>query len=111
MIYVATLSLGIPLFTVEYQAVFAFAPAPAAIDWLAQSLGRRESTTRSRLISGTLLGAGFADAAALLITQRWILVLGALGIYAGYVLLLLSILRWTGAWRAVIAEHFPQLER
>lgn len=90
-------------------AVFALLPAPAAVDWLAQSTGRRESTNGVRMITGILLGAAFGALLALLVSAHWWYLLGGLVVLTGYFGALLGTLRYTGAWRRVLLEHFPDL--
>ena len=82
-------------------------PIPAAVDWITQALGRRESTNGLRFASGGLLGAAFAGLLALLITERWELLLGGLLLLATYLAALLVVLRVTGGWHRVLREHFP----
>ncbi|MHB8351642.1 MAG: DUF2085 domain-containing protein [Thermoplasmata archaeon] len=103
----ATLARLIPLFDPPVQLLFALAPFPAALDWVTQSLGRRESTNHVRLFSGALLGASFADLLALAITGRWLLLLGGIVVAGLYVGAIGFVLFHTGAWRRVLEEHFP----
>ncbi len=96
-----------PLFSTDAQLLMALAPLPAAWDWLTQSLGRRESVNRYRVVSGMFLGLAFADLVALVVTGRWTLVLGGLLVFVVYVLGILATLKVTGGWRKVLEEHFP----
>lgn len=98
--------LPAPLFVPTTQLLFALAPLPAAIDWLAQSAGWRESSNPIRLVTGAFLGLAFADALALLVTENWLLFAGAVLVFGVYVAALLATLKVTGAWRRVIEEHF-----
>ncbi len=96
-------------FGTPVQYVFALLPLPAALDWLAQSIGRHESTNGLRLVTGPLLGIAYADLVGLLVTQRWTLFLGGVALFALYLGLITLVLRATGAWRRVVEEHFPAL--
>lgn len=107
ILYLLRADLPVPLFVPTTQLLFALAPLPAAIDWLAQSAGRRESSNPVRVITGAFLGVAFADAVALLLTENWLLFAGAVLVFALYVATILSILKVTGAWRRVVEEHFP----
>lgn len=106
-VYLLRADLPVPLFVPTTQLLFAFAPLPAAIDWLAQSAGRRESSNPVRVVTGALLGVAFADALVLLLTENWLLFAGAVLVLGLYVATILSVLKVTGAWRRVIGEHFP----
>ena len=99
---------GRPLFEPSFQLLIALAPLPAAIDWLSQSMGRRESTTSVRVVTGMLLGFAFADLVALPIVRPWWWFAIGIGIFALYAIALLSALLASGAWRAVLREHFPE---
>ncbi len=94
-------------FATPAQYGVALLPLPAALDWLAQSIGRRESTNGLRLATGLLLGIAYADLVALFVTERWTLLLGGLALFAVYLGLIALVLRATGAWRRVIEEHVP----
>jgi uncharacterized membrane protein len=98
------------LLTPSVQLLFAAAPLPAALDWLSQSLQRRESTNRLRLVSGLFLGMAWTDLLALLVLERWQLFLGGVLVVALYGAVLALVLKLTGGWRGVIAEHFPGVE-
>jgi uncharacterized membrane protein len=99
------------LFAPVTQLAIAFAPLAAAIDWLTQTLGRQESTNVRRVASGALLGVAWGDAAALLLTGRWILLAGV-GVVAGiYVVTVFLVLLLSGGWRRALDEHFPGWER
>jgi uncharacterized membrane protein len=102
--------LPIPLFEPSTQLIFAFAPLPAAIDWITQTTGRRESTNSLRVVSGLLLAMALTDSLALLLTEKWTLLLGAALIVGVYLGSLLLVLRATGGWRRVLEEHFPGFE-
>lgn len=103
----AALAHLLPLFDPPFQLPFALAPLPAALDWVTQSIGTRESTNPLRIVSGALLGAAFADLLALAFTGQWLLFLGALGVIAAYIGGIGFILYRTGSWRRVLEEHFP----
>lgn len=102
---VASSSLSVPWVLVAFASL----PAPAAFDWLLQSTGRRESTNGIRFVTGTLLGVAFGGLIALLISRDWVYFLGGVLVLAGYFLGLLTALRYTGAWRRVLQEHFPDI--
>ncbi|OGS50040.1 MAG: hypothetical protein A3K65_06075 [Euryarchaeota archaeon RBG_16_68_12] len=110
LLFLASAPLHSTLFLPAIQVLFALAPVPSALDWLTQSLGRRESTNGLRVLSGLLLGASFADALILLLAGEWSLFLAAMGVVAIYVGALALVLRVTGGWRRVLEEHFPGLE-
>jgi uncharacterized membrane protein len=101
---------GWPLFSPPTQIAFAVAPAPAAIDWLSQSLGARESANWIRVPTGTLLGMAATDALALLLTERWMSAIAMGLVAAAYAGIILILLRITGGWRRVVEEHFPGIE-
>lgn len=90
--------------------VAALLPLPAALDWITQSTGARESGNRVRLVTGVALGAAVADLLTLLLTARVELFLGGLLILAAYLAGVLLSLKVSGAWRRVIHEHFPDVE-
>ncbi|MCI4369505.1 MAG: DUF2085 domain-containing protein [Thermoplasmata archaeon] len=92
------------------QVPLATAPVPAAIDWLTQSARGRNSTNSLRVLTGSLLGASFADLAALVWLHEWLFVAGAVVILLAYVVVILGYLKVTGAWRRVLVEHFPGIE-
>lgn len=87
--------------------LLAAGPALAATDWLEQAAGRRESNNPIRVVSGVALGGSFGGLVAFGVSQQWWLLaagFGVLGIYLGA----LSVLLFrSGAWRNVLAEHFP----
>ncbi len=101
----AASSLTVPWVLVAFASL----PAPSAIDWLLQSTGRHESTNAVRLVTGALLGAAFGGLIALLVARDWVYLLGGVAVLAGYFGGLLVTLRYTGAWRRVLQEHFPDL--
>ena len=110
LLYLTSAPLRASLFLPTIQVLFAFAPLLAAIVWLTQSLGRRESTNGLRVLSGFLLGMSFAYALVLLIAGNWSLFLAAVFVVALYVGAIGLVLRVTGAWRRVLEEHFPGIE-
>lgn len=91
-------------------AAFALAPAPAAVDWFRQAANDRESTNRIRVATGALLGAAFAGLVALPLTGHWLYFWGGCALLFAYVLGIAAALRYQGAWRRVLEEHFPGLE-
>lgn len=107
VVYLLRADLPVLLFVPTTQLVFAVAPLPAAIDWLTQSGGTRESSNPVRLITGACLGLAFADAFALLLTEDWLLLAGSVIVFALYIATILSVLKVSGAWRRVVDEHFP----
>jgi uncharacterized membrane protein len=111
--YLAILAVGGPLkfnlFAPSIQLVFAIAPLPAAIDWISQSLGHRESTNALRFSSGALLGLAFTDVLALVVEARWLETSIAFLTLTAYIVGLLLVLWWTGGWKKVLAEHFPEV--
>jgi uncharacterized membrane protein len=87
--------------------VLGLCPSFALVDWLAQTTNSRESSNRLRVISGGLLGAAFGGLVAFGLKGSWLLFgLGFL-VLGGYLVVALVVLQRTGAWRRVIAEHFP----
>lgn len=107
VVYLLRVDLPVPLFVPTAQLLFALAPLPAAIDWLTQTAGRRESSNPIRVITGAFLGLAFADALALLLSENWLLFAGAVLVFALYLATILSVLKISGAWRRVVEEHFP----
>jgi uncharacterized membrane protein len=101
---------AVSVLTPSVQLLFAAAPLPAALDWLSQSLHRRESTNRLRLVSGLFLGMAWADLLTLPLLEKWPLFLGGVLVVALYGGILALVLKLTGGWRGVIAEHFPGVE-
>ncbi len=89
------------------EVLFALGPLPAAVDWLTQSLGLRESWNGLRLVSGTLLGLSIAFALSLLAEGRWTLFALSLGVAALYLGAVSTVLFRSGRWREVVEEHFP----
>lgn len=100
-------SVGFPLYVPISQIPFAFGPLPASLDWLTQSLGRRESSNHLRILSGILLGASFSDAVSLFVLRDWLFVAGAAVTLASYLAGVLGSLRIFGGWQKVLEEHFP----
>lgn len=95
------------LATVPAQLLVASLPVVAAVDWVTQALGRRESTGPIRGVSGALLGITLADALWLLVTRRWAFFGGAVAVFALYVVGVSVALYAGGGWRRVVEEHFP----
>ncbi len=62
-----------------------------------------------RIVSGFLLGLAVSDLLALLLSESWTLFLGGILVVALYMGTILTILKVTGAWRKVLAEHFPEV--
>ena len=110
VVFVTVRPASVALFAWPAEVVCAVLPAAAAGDWLLQSLDRRESTNGRRLVTGAMLGAALANLLALAVTGRIELFLVGLGVLAGYVVTLAAILRWTGAWRSVLEQHFPGID-
>jgi uncharacterized membrane protein len=98
------------LLTPQVQLLFALAPLVAAVDWLTQSLGWRESNNTLRLLSGVLLGMALTDVLILLLSGNWLLFGTAMLVAALYIAVLAIVLKITGAWRRVLEEHFPGVE-
>jgi uncharacterized membrane protein len=82
-------------------------PTPAAVDWLTQTVRRRESGNRLRLVSGTLLGVALGGLVAFGWTHRWPEFVGGVLVFVAYIATAMVVLDRTGAWRRVLAEHFP----
>jgi len=89
--------------------LIALAPVPATVDWLTQSVGKRESTNLLRFVTGALLGFAFADVLALLWFRSWLFFLGAALVFLTYSGAIVLILLRAGALRRVVAEHFPEV--
>jgi uncharacterized membrane protein len=87
--------------------VLAVCPAPAWLDWVTQTVRSRESSNALRVTSGALLGAALGGLVAFGWHERWVLFGAGLGIVGSYLGLAMGILARTGAWRRVVAEHFP----
>jgi uncharacterized membrane protein len=85
-------------------------PAPAALDWILQALGRRESNNTTRLITGFALGIAVGVVIALLLRREWLYLVASLAVIFAYFVALVETLRRTGAWRHVLEEHFPGIE-
>jgi len=99
--------MKLSIFDDRVQLLFALLPLPAALDWITQAAGRRESRNSLRVLSGMMLGAAFTDLLASLVLARWTIVLVGLFVLLLYVLALMVSLRISGAWTKVIADHFP----
>jgi len=82
-------------------------PSVPLVDWLSQTLGRRESTNGLRVASGILLGAAFGGLVGYGVTARWAYFGLGLGVLAGYLAIAAAVLYRTGVWQKVLAEHFP----
>lgn len=91
-------------------AAFALAPCPAAVDWFLQSTKARESTNPVRVTTGALLGAAFGGLLALPLSGQWLYFWGGCAVLFAYVFGIAAALRYRGAWRRVLEEHFPGLE-
>jgi uncharacterized membrane protein len=92
------------------QVLWAFAPLPAAVDWVRQTVRGRESTNLRRVLSGALLGAALLDAVVLLLTRRWVELAVAAGVFLAYAGGIAAVLFSSGAWRRVLAEHLPGID-
>ena len=68
-------------------------PLPALVDWVTQSWELRESTTVFRVVTGSGLGAGFALELQAIIELDLTRALLGLGVYGGYMLALLALLK------------------
>jgi len=99
--------MRLSIFDGRVQLLFAFFPLPAALDWFTQAVGGRESRNSLRIVSGVLLGAAFTDLVASILLARWTVVLVGLLVMVLYIVALMVSLRLSGAWRKVIADHFP----
>ena len=110
LLFLASDPVRTSLFLPAIQIAFALAPLPAAVDWLTQSLGRRESSNGGRVLSGLLLGLSFANLLALPLAGQWPLFLALLFVVALYAAGLAVVLGVTGSWRRVLEEHFPGLD-
>ncbi len=108
--WIAGSSLSFSIFVPAIQLLFVLAPLPAAVDWLTQSLYRRESSNVIRLASGLLLGMAWIDLLFLLLREEWPWFLAGVLVLALYVGILALVLKLTGGWRGVLAEHFPGIE-
>lgn len=102
--------LAFSVFILSVQLFFALAPLPAAVDWLTQSLHRRQSTNGIRLATGLFLGMAWTDLLALLFLGKWLWFAGGIVVLALYVAAIAVVLKVTGGWRTVIADHFPGIE-
>jgi uncharacterized membrane protein len=110
VLFVASRLATSSLFEPLPQLVIALAPLPAALDWVSQSMGGRESTNLVRAVTGAMLGFALSDVLALLAFGKWNLFGAAVIVFALYVGALLLTLLATGAWRRVLGEHFPEVE-
>jgi len=105
--FASLISIRLSIFDVRIQLLFVLLPAPAALDWVTQAAGLRESRNSLRLVSGALLGAAFTDLFASLVLGQWAFALGGVLVLLIYIVALMISLRLSGAWRKVIADHFP----
>lgn len=104
----ATLAFrGFSVFDDRVQWLFAVFPLPAAVDWVTQAAGHRESRNSLRLLSGMLLGAAFTDLVASLVLAQWTILLAGLVVLVLYIVAVIASLWFSGAWRKVLADHFP----
>lgn len=102
---------GVDLFSLPIQAaILGILPMAAALDWITQSLGRRESNSGLRLLSGALLGFAVGDGLGALIAAQWVVVALGVGVAAAYLLGLTWILWRSGAWRTVLQQHLPGID-
>ncbi|MCL4324237.1 MAG: DUF2085 domain-containing protein [Candidatus Thermoplasmatota archaeon] len=93
------------------QLLIALAPLLATVDWLTQSLGKRESSNSLRLVSGALLGFALSDAGTLLLTWRWLYFLYAVAFFLIYAAAIIVVLFARGDVSRIVAEHFPPAVR
>ena len=100
-------SIGSSILEVRVQWVFALFPLPAALDWVTQATGDRESRNSLRVVSGVFLGAAFADLLASLVLTRWTFLFAGLLVFLLYIVAVMVTLWRSGSWRRVIADHFP----
>ena len=63
------------------------------VDWLTQSWELRDSTTVNRVVTGSALGAGYALELLAIINLDFAKALLGLGVYVGYMLALLALLK------------------
>ncbi|MGI0054024.1 MAG: DUF2085 domain-containing protein [Thermoplasmata archaeon] len=109
-IYLTALPFRTSVFEPWIQGLLAVFPLLAAWDWITQSVGRRESSNPLRVISGALLGFAAADLLGAMALGQWKVLLGGLLVSGAYLLILLAILRVTGAWRQLLTERFPGID-
>ena len=76
-----------------WAAILAMLPLPAMVDWLTQSWELRDSTTVNRVVTGSALGAGYALELLAIINLDFAKALLGLGVYVGYMLALLALLK------------------
>ena len=100
---------GVAWFAPSAQLVVVLAPLPAAVDWTTQAIGRRESTSPLRLLTGALLGFAFADLLSLLVLRPWWWFAIGVGFAVAYLAAIAAVLAATGTWRSILAERFPGL--
>lgn len=99
--------VGYLLSTPLAAVLLGLAPAVAMVDWLVQTVRSQESTNLRRVLSGGLLGAAFGGWVAYGVTWHAVLFAGGWVVLALYLALVCGVLYRTGAWRRVLAEHFP----
>lgn len=109
MLYWVCLILIYRIDTWSAQLIFSLAPLVAALDWVTQVNGSRESSN-GRLFSGVLLGIAFSDVISLVIFREWFFLGGAAVVLVIYVSAIAGYLRLSGNWRKVLEEHFPRYE-
>jgi uncharacterized membrane protein len=105
--FIASHRFAVDLSTPIGGVVLGLCPTPAALDWLTQTVRSRESGNRLRLASGTLLGAALGGLVAFGWTHRWPEFAGGILVFVAYIATAMLVLYRTGAWRRVLAEHFP----
>jgi uncharacterized membrane protein len=96
-------SLATPLVGI----VLAIVPSVAWLDWISQTLGRRESTNPLRVVSGVLLGGSLGALIVYGATGRWLYFGAALAVLLAYLVSAAAVLLRSNVWQRVIAEHFP----
>ncbi len=89
------------------EVALALCPSAALVDWLTQTVGSRESNNSLRVASGFLLGVAVGGWLEFGVTGRWLLFGSGVAVLGLYLAIASLVLYRTGAWRRVVAEHFP----
>lgn len=111
-IAMVTAFLGIPPFgnlvsTPMAGLLLGLCPSPALVDWLTQTVGSRDSNNLLRVASGALLGVSAGGLIAYGVTHRWLFLGSGVAVLGSYLTVAVVVLYRTGAWRKVVAAHFP----
>jgi len=107
VVFLVIPSFGAATSTPLAGVILGLCPSLAMADWLSQTVRSRESNNALRVTSGFLVGVAFAGLVGYAVSQRWLFFGLGVVVLSTYLAVAAFVLYRTGAWRKVVAEHFP----